>query len=266
MNRYLPDDNLSYPVLIILSDGSSGSGFYLNFDNQRIFLVTAGHVLYDKDIQGNLSLKSNSVRLISYDKDLNILNPIELVVNLNEVPLIKSSSKDIAIIEMGVANNIDGKQTMNFSRGVGKSNPNSSNTIVTVKHEYLKSFNDVLVSNEIFIFGYPNSLSTPEMKQLEYNRPLLRKGIIAGKNHAEKTLILDCPAYYGNSGGLAIEVEEVGLGKRNFRVAGVVTQFVPFVEKWISLQHRYQNVNFENSGYSIVVPTDTILELIGEHR
>lgn len=48
--RAIPDDNLAYPVLISLGNGTSGSGFYLN-SSDAVYLVTAKHVLFEPDTQ-----------------------------------------------------------------------------------------------------------------------------------------------------------------------------------------------------------------------
>lgn len=251
--RYLPDDNLSYPVLVQIGD-SSGSGFYFRTD-QKLFLVTALHVLYKTEEQSK-PLRGTILQLTSYDRDLNIQTPIKLSVDLARVRIKKNESKDIVLVEVGDMKESD----VNFGEGITYSASHTAN-IVVVPSSHLKRFQDVLVSNEVFILGYPSSLSFPEKPQIELEKPLLRKGIIAGKNTLNETIILDCPVYFGNSGGLAIEVEQTSLTKKKFHVIGVVSQYIPFVEKLKSLQIGYTNLNFENSGYSVVVPIDTILEL-----
>ncbi|KKR76113.1 MAG: hypothetical protein UU21_C0018G0024, partial [Candidatus Levybacteria bacterium GW2011_GWA2_40_8] len=72
--RSLPDDNLSYPVLLETPNGS-GSGFYFRTD-KKIFLVTALHVLYQKE-NNTWSLNSDDLKLTSYDKFPNISEAIE---------------------------------------------------------------------------------------------------------------------------------------------------------------------------------------------
>jgi hypothetical protein len=52
------------------------------------------------------------------------------------------------------------------------------------------------------------------------------------------------------------------LGTFNVRVIGIIIQFVPFVEKWINPQFNLANIEFENSGYTIVVPMDAVYSLI----
>ena len=114
----------------------------------------------------------------------------------------------------------------------------------------------------MYVFGYPTSLGIKEIPQIDPLRPLLRFGIIAGTNPARKSIILDCPSYPGNSGGPVLEVEEVDLVNRRFRVIGVVSQFVPFAETWVNKTHHYQNLTISNSGYTVAVSMDPVLDLI----
>jgi hypothetical protein len=257
--RYLPDNNLSYPVLIKLEDGSSGSGFFLNYDKKKQFLVTALHVLY-RDEKAVKVLRCSKAKIISYDEDLSIMSPIELELDLTILPIKKNDTKDIVLVELASLEEEGALYKATALPGIKIVTTGKAN-MVNVSSESLKKFEEVLVSNEVFILGYPNSLSLNNNPQIEFDRPLLRKGIIAGKNLTKETIILDCPVYFGNSGGLAIQVEETSLGKREFKIIGVVSQYIPFVETLHSVQMGYSNVNFENSGYSVVVPTDSILDL-----
>jgi hypothetical protein len=251
--RAIPDDNLSYPVLLEIGQGS-GSGFHFRND-EKIFLVTALHVLYEDDKK---TLRGSSLKLTSYDKDVRITKPIERIVDLQKVKIRKNDSKDIALVELASISKTD--HEMRLLDGVKRVSDGKSVT-VTMPETYLKKFKDVLISNDVYILGYPSSLGS--QGQIELNKPLLRKGIVAGKNMKNETIILDCPVYFGNSGGLAIEVEKDIDGNTKYRAIGVVSQYIPFVEKLTS-ELGYTNLNCENSGYSVVVPIDTILELSKE--
>lgn len=252
--RYLPDDNLSYPVLLELGD-VSGSGFYFR-TNEKIYVVTALHVLYKKKGK-EIELRDRMLSLTSYDKDLKKTEPIEYRVDLSKVNIRKNDQKDIVLVEIANALEIDHKMT--FFEGVSKVSKQIAN-IVVVPTKHLKKFNDVLISNEIIILGYPNSLGFPEYQQIDPKTPLLRKGIIAGKNIKNGTIILDCPVYFGNSGGIVIEIEKFDKYTR-YNVIGVVSQYIPFVEQLESKQLNYTNHNIENSGYSVAVPIDTMIDL-----
>jgi hypothetical protein len=133
--------------------------------------------------------------------------------------------------------------------------------ILGVSLDSVKKYDEVLVANEVFLFGYPTSLGLKEIPQLDPLRPLLRSGIVAGQNPATKSLVIDCPAYPGNSGGPVVEVARETFSAK-FRVIGVVREFVPFEERWLNIPHGYVNRSLTNSGYAIATPMDFVLELV----
>jgi len=125
--------------------------------------------------------------------------------------------------------------------------------------EAVKRFDQVLVGNDVMLFGYPHSLALQQLRQLDPDRPLLRKGIVAGKNPDTKSIILDCPVYFGNSGGPVLEIDRQGLGGERLFIIGVVDQYVPFVQ--LAGAQTFAMQIESNSGYSIITPMDFVLEL-----
>lgn len=251
---FLPDDNLDYPVLIS-SPTNSGSGFYF-FAGDTTYLVTAKHVLVD-DLG---ALRTTSATLISYRSLLT--QKMELTVDLAILQargdVILHPIADVAVVKLGQSTGTPA--VLPFSAGVslppGHPNPGITGVMTTTVNLLSK----IGLSNEAFIFGYPNSIGLPG--QLEPTKPLIRRGAVAGLNSVNNTIIIDAPAYQGNSGGLVIEVEHEGL-TRNFRAIGVLTQFIPFFEQVKSLHFGTINTNIENSGYSVVTPMDRVFELVG---
>jgi RNA polymerase sigma factor (sigma-70 family) len=106
------------------------------------------------------------------------------------------------------------------------------------------------------VMAYPISIGI-DPNQIEYDLPLLRKGIVAGKNPKNRTIIIDCAAYQGNSGGPVFVREN-----DKFRIIGIVTEFVPFRELWENRMFHYYNMQMSNSGYAVVVPIDSILNTL----
>ena len=248
--RAIPEDNLSYPIRITHSDGSA-SGFYLNTEKYT-YLITAGHVL---------SSIRKTANLISYASGQNKRTIIEIdIVALTAAKEIRiHKNKDVAMIRIAKKSK-EGK--LRVSKGVVIQE--SSGLILGVNYPVsIKTYDKVIVGNDVYIFGYPSSIGIKEIPQFDYESPLLRKGIIAGKDTSESTIIIDCPTYYGNSGGPVVEIEEKGLGK-NFMIVGVVSEFIPFKEDWINVTHRYKQMSISNSGYSVVVPMDAVIELLHE--
>lgn len=263
----LPTNNLNYPVRI-LAGTSSGSGFIVGTDDKNnIYIVTAKHVLYYQDQNSKeFKLFAEKIKIICntffepyvykppriYELDLP-----KLIID-GHVKL--HSSQDVVVIKFGERK----ESKIKFLSGVNLLQE-AEGSIVTCELSGARKFDDVVISNEIFALGYPVSLSTTEMKQINYNLPLVRKGIIAGKNYENKTLILDCPVYGGNSGGLALEINLDVSNEIKIHLIGVVVQFVPFVEQWQNTRFpSLYNTHYQNSGYSIVLPVDFIIDLIKE--
>lgn len=286
--RNIPDDNLAYPVLITLGNGSFGSGFFLD-TSDCVYLVTAKHVLFDAQTQ---RLIDPHALLRSYSKDLSDQTPnlfsVDLaslqaagdvklhptqdvvVVKLFDVvavpPQAAPSSQQVAPappqIQTGSAQSLTVSRTVHSRPGVQILSIAASG-IAGADPKIVKRFDQVLVGNEAMVFGYPNSLGLQQLPQLDPNRPLLRKGIVAGTNAARKSIILDCPVYFGNSGGIVLQIER-GAFQTNFYVIGVVDQYVPFVQS-AGIQGQTLAIGMQletNSGYSVVVPMDFVMELV----
>jgi hypothetical protein len=109
------------------------------------------------------------------------------------------------------------------------------------------------------VFGYPSSLGLQNLAQIDYTRPLLRKGIVAGTNSAKRSLILDCPVYFGNSGGPVLEIDRQAFST-NLKLIGVVIEYIPFDQHAGSQTVGLQFLT--NSGYSVAAPMDFVLELL----
>lgn len=262
--RAIPDDNLAYPVLVQLQ-GSEASGFYLNTP-EWVYLVTAKHVLFNNKTG---QLLSSQMTLLSYPRNPNepgrnvFSADLATLMQLGEVT--PNPREDVVVVviakvETGESGHRQGPRKIRLVSGV-RAIQWSSSGILGVGLDGIKDYADVLVANEVMLFGYPTSLGLKGLPQLDPLRPLLRKGIVAGLNPTTRSIIIDCPAYPGNSGGPVLEVDRNGLAAK-FDVIGVVSQFVPFAEESINLPLGYTNTTITNSGYTIVVPMDFVTNLI----
>lgn len=197
-----------------------------------------------------LKLKTTAATLYSYSP-----KPSDTGVNQIQIELPKlyqagrimyHPSSDVALIRIATLKKIADQKVAAPIDGVTMTGPG----ICGLSKDTIKLFNDVLIGNTIYTFGYPTSISVKN-PFMDIKLPLLRKGIVSGKNNSLKVIILDCPIFHGNSGGLVIEAEKIDIVNTNFRAIGLVTNFVPYAEKqWL-----------QNSGYSIAVPMDFVEEL-----
>jgi hypothetical protein len=261
--RRIPDDNLAYPVLVV-NGRSTGSGFFLN-TSPATFLVSARHVLYDPDTSDFFAPEA---LLTSYPR-----NPADTSKNVFKLDLrllesaghLKSDPvQDLVTIRVGTAPaDAMGGRMLSSTSGISVEQIAPSG-ILGVAETGIKLYREVSVANEVYLFGYPVSLGIPNMPQLDYSRPLLRSGIVAGKNETLRTIILDCAAYPGNSGGPVVEIEEEA-GSRTLKVIGVVTQFVPTMQNIVGALPVLGLAALGNSGYSVVASIDEVLRLVQQY-
>ena len=264
LSQNVPRALLSFPVYINLIPSNLpeeyGSGFFYA-DSKYVYLVTAKHVLFDTR---NL-LKTNVATLYYYP----MLKETQEKMDVNLKELVDSNkvevhpSLDIAVVMIGENDTL--RHLANFFPSVKKNDHIHSVFPNTIK-EIIKESKDVSIGDDIFLFGYPTSIGIQFPKylpQIDPSKPILRKGIIAAKNENLKTYILDCPAYPGNSGGPVILIQPGNYGQKpSYYIIGVTTEFIPYEEYYQNLRYNYINKEWTNSGLSVAIPIDYVLEVI----
>jgi hypothetical protein len=232
--RNIPENNLAYPTLIILSTGHSGSGFQLNSGTQ-LYMVTAKHVLFNE--QGQLIADKAEVvcQTSEIDDDSNTVLVIDFLVLQSTNNLFFHPQKDVAAFTFStVTFNADGiTYSTNLIPGV-TIKQSGKNGLVSVAKNTVLFLNDVLVSNDIFLYGYPSSLGLKQSPQF---------------------------VYYGNSGGPVVQVNNSG-GRIHHSVVGVVSQFIPYTENWVNQSNKLVHTEVSNSGYSVAVAMDYVFEML----
>lgn len=252
----LPTDNLQMPVLIKSDSYPLASGFYFR-KNKDVYLVTAKHVLFNE--KTHVLRTTQTIILSSFSpnqKNVSVIVKLQLG-DLFSKGFIKSHlTADMAMIKL-----------MNNGEGVTSDVQfQSSNPLGTVAEYALKPSSEVYVSADVFVFGYPSSIGLANISQIEYDKPLIRKGNIAGRNEKTGTIIIACPVYKGNSGGPVVEVESINAEKQGFRVIGVISQYIPYQDRvYESKQSSFAETNsmvLGNTGYAVVTPIDGIYDLL----
>ena len=260
----LPDSVIASAVRISNTDRTIGSGFLYMTESNDIYLVTAKHVLVNKS--GNLIndfITVHATKLIQESRF-----PIHVSINFDEAPesILKHASRDICAVKIMhfVKQKTPNSITIGYPEYVvpGKSDTNTGD-FKFIARTKIGVFDSVELASECFLIGFPHSLRKHNQKEIEIFFPLLRKGIIAGKNHQERLIVLDCEVNYGNSGGPAFQVNFIAGNKVQFKLFGIISSFLPYSEEYAnirnpSLKHEY----IQNSGYSVVVPIDFLGDII----
>ena len=258
---YLPEDNLAYPVQVVVPDGG-GTGFFVRRERE-LFLVTARHVLFDV-LNGQLVSREFTLRALSKDVKETAVTVIHVnAAQLQVAQQIRADElRDVAVVHLAVLR----PEGLNTTPGVVVTEK-SKGAIVVAPFDYLTRYADVDVSSPIFMFGYP-SVGVAGYSQIDHAKPLVRGGIVAGLNAALKTIIIDAPVNHGNSGGPVVQLSRTN----KLRIIGIATQYVPVPEDVLPLNPPDATdpappsprtmLALGNSGYGIVASADSIIDLI----
>ena len=262
--QHIPEQLLKTAVLIQLDNGKQGSGFYLQ-DSLHTYLITARHVLFEKmatNGKDSLVVAARHIECISYPADPSRSEKTILSINLeaaNDSGMVRCEREaDVGAIQVGDVKKVNDSLAM--IEYLPFANKDRSTHVETLPVSIIQEYNDIHLGETVYIFGYPTSIGLQKSPQFDHERPLLRKGSVAGKNASKRTVIIDCPTYYGNSGGPVI-VEEMDGFTTYYKLIGVVSEFVPYEEDWKNSRNNSVNVSITNSGYSVVVPIESILHL-----
>ncbi|MGA3285420.1 MAG: serine protease [Verrucomicrobiota bacterium] len=263
LSRTLLIDPLLFPVLITHEKGA-GSGCFLQLSNS-VYLVTARHVLFSEPEGTNPPVLLSSTAVIKSFSSAGTTNVTERNFILDLTQLMSfgevrySTNGDIALVRIEDCDPTN-RNLVTLLPGVMLGNPfvglqPMSSSMVCV-------LTNVDVGADVYMFGYPMSLTAPIRNKFDLAQPLLRKGIVAGVSLSKRTIVVDSPSYQGNSGGPVIQVEHPEFGATDYKIIGVVSAFVPFEEEWENKTLRYSHVTVSNSGYTLVEPIDSALELV----
>lgn len=118
-------------------------------------------------------------------------------------------------------------------------------------------------------FGYPANLAA--VGSVYRTKPLYRQGVVSWVPSKDDTLnseiLIDIPSYPGNSGGPAIIISRFTpnqLTVEPFKATfvGIVSRFVPQIIEAQDIQGWYRTTIVQNSGLTVIVPADRVLEII----
>jgi len=264
IEKSFSQDLISLAVLVVMPKKGFGSGIFI-IHKKRVFFATARHVIFNmRKIKNslNFSPKTKKIKIQYYALDNDFTDPSEIEIDLqslfkqNKIKL--HGKNDVAVMQIG---DIKGKKFElldNVKLTHGYLNMNMA------MESMIRYFDDIEIGSDTFVIGYPKALGMKNRAQYNFNHPLVRKGIVAGKNRQHKTIVIDCPVYGGNSGGPVFLTEKVIInnkGKVTFEnkkyLIGLVTEYIPYLNKTNkNAQHM------DNADFGVIVPFDQALELI----
>jgi hypothetical protein len=256
-SKQLNEAILCSPVLFKSVEGQC-SGVFVS-DSTNIYFITARHCLFVDPEDGDFDLIANKGELIYYPHDVSKDDQSIITVDIkrafNEGMIKYDMQQDVAVILIAKITDATNFKLLKFCT-INKGN-------IFFHHLDVKctlSYDKTSIGGEIYLYGYPVSIGRHKPPQFDYLRPLLRKGIVAGKYEKLKTLIIDCPAYYGNSGGPVFATKD-----SSTTLVGILSEYVPYGEGQ-NTRNWETNTQTMNSGYSVVISIDYALDLIKKFK
>jgi V8-like Glu-specific endopeptidase len=231
----LNKENFSFIVHIAIN-GTTGSGVLYKTE-KNLYLVTAKHVLLDTDNE----LIGNNITVIAKNINEGIETSTTYEVEIDDLEnIIFTDDINTDLIALKIE---EGEKTL--------INNNTVRPYVTEND--IVNFDNISVLKTIYIGGCPTSLSI-NVNDYDITRPSFRRGIIS--SIYEKDFIIDCPTYYGMSGGPVFIENENG----EIQIIGVISKLVPLLVQWYNNRERaIINTDFENSGFSICVKLSELI-------
>lgn len=250
------DPRIRSVAVLVQFSKVSGSGFYMQ-DSAHVYFVTAYHVIFN--LQSNQPYE-DTVSLISYRMDAENDPKILLRLALRSAApgdIRMDPRNDLVAIKIANLQPYDtlGNYKINYlpyAQRIGQATYINSCPI-----NLAFKFNEVIAGSEIFVIGYPKSLGL--QGNFDLDRPLFRKGIIAGKDVSYHRIIGDAPVYFGNSGGIVLGM---GVDATILKLVGLVSEYIPFNDLLFDSRGNLRSLDAKNSGYSVIIPADKILDLL----
>ena len=257
----------------------SASGFFYT-DEKALFFVTAKHVLIDpataKPTSDVIVLKSyvegtdfGGQRSYTLDRGVLTKNGDIRVSPEDDIAAIRIGKIQRATLQDGsllkpIPSTPSPVMTVVDEPGLSAGG-DLKTPVFAAHHLQTHVMAQTVLGSPVFIIGYPKSLAVSQQK-VDFNKPLLRSGVLAQRNPRLHSLVVDCAAFKGNSGGPVVEVDQINAVTKTFAIIGVVSEFVPLYDNLVSKDYGFTDITVENSGYAVVVPIDSMIDLLSAFK
>jgi hypothetical protein len=228
-----------------------------------MYVVTARHVLF-KEIDGVYSLYDNSATIRAPDFQGGENQPAIFDNLLNEANTCYNEEFDVALIHLGTYRLTNNNKALHPAYREETQQTQLPTTRAQFYGEHSKrALDQVSVGTDVFIAGYPTSLGIREyIDFFDTDRPVIRKGIVSHINYKKQHIIIDCFVFAGNSGGPVFQSIDQPDARES--LIGLVSKYVPYRQTYVIPNENIRQVNYINSGYTVVVSMDHVIKTILE--
>lgn len=216
---------------------------YINGGNGKPYpcLVTAKHVVESKKLNWNptsLQIRFSSNDTLGFDEYIGMTVFLKINDKVFWYPH-PDSTVDLACIPLLKVNTTESKE--------------DPRVLIPIRYNTIGNNNDIFEGSEIFVLGFPGLAGSDVLV-----RSILRQGIISWTNpkHSdEKTYLIDCNIYPGNSGGPVFTMPfrlDNNYGLKNggdVKFAGIVTQV--YFESQYSTDSSFEKPVFDKNNKHI---------------
>lgn len=262
-SQYYIDPRIRASSIVIQSSVGMGSGFFLQDTSSKyLYIATASHVLIPNTPKPTLP---DTIYITGYrenvDTDSTYKFKLSIAECLKSGNLQVDQKNDIILIRFAKLINMGDFQGLQYPTFVTKLTKDTK--IESWPAHLSVSIEDIIPGSDLFVIGFPQSLGL--QGNFDMNRPLMRKGIVAGKDLKLNRIIGDGAVYFGNSGGIAVAFHYKD-NTFHLQLAGLVSKYIPFDESLFDRRGVQRSVDYRNSGYSVIIPSNSIISLIKAFR
>lgn len=248
-----------------------GTGMFIRRSN-FVYFVTAAHCLFDntgKLINANATLTS-SIR--GTNKSEKAYGSLDLAWSQAMGFIKRHPTHDVAVVKVAVTKETTNSTLYTISASNGFVTDQTRPVMTPFGDDGCTLFEEVPIGGNSYVLGYPISLFNGQQSEIDFQFPLVRKGLISQKNYRTKKFIIDSGVYGGNSGGPVLWCEN-DFNKTYYHIIGIITQYVPAFTTvnatniiTVGSTNVLNGSVVVNSGYSVAEPIDFAFELMDEFK